>query len=336
MIIIRVDFLFLGLKKSSHLISSHPDDVFRPSLKERTVWIRAGLAVDCRGETLDTPELLTPKALFIQLRHCLESVGVLHFQPVSVTRSGHWADRRWRKWYWHYQASVRRCVKCAHGPVTDIFTWIYHLVAPHAFFCLGSPLTTLLKEKKKKLSPVAISFYLGTFAQTGMLACKTWAPLFLSLCGTLHPGSLLCHSSVAAWLTTLLAICNIFIWNLSYSTLYLLWSEHQLQPSCRFQHVESHICNFLSVAIMFFSLHSVIKSRFWVSWVWVSVVPTARCIFHVWLQEAWPCNRVTHQHSQEYCKHFKTEGSTTSDISQTESMIRTLCTEGIKYTVDIC
>lgn len=151
------------------------------------MWIKASLAdleADCRGETLDTPELLTPGALFIQLQHC-QCVGVLHFQTVSVTRSGRRADRRWRKWYWHYQASVRRCVKCAHCPSDrDVFTWIYHLVLHHMPFSVCThPFPTFAKQPKNMLFPVAISFYLGTFAKTGMLACQTWVPLFCPCVG---------------------------------------------------------------------------------------------------------------------------------------------------------
>lgn len=44
------------------------------------------------------------------------------------------------------------------------------------------------EQPKNMLFPAAISFYSGTFAQTGMLAFQTWVPLFLSLRGTLHSG----------------------------------------------------------------------------------------------------------------------------------------------------
>lgn len=73
------------------------------------------------------------------------------------------------------------CVRCAHSlSDRDLFTRLpLPGLAPRHFAA----------QPKNMLFPLAISFYLGAFAQTGRLAFQTWVPLFfLSLCGALHSG----------------------------------------------------------------------------------------------------------------------------------------------------
>lgn len=77
------------------------------------------------------------------------------------------------------------CVECAHG-LRDLF---YMDTSLGRITCLLlSGLATLLSSLKICCFLFPISFYLGTFAQTGMLAFQTRVPLFVSLCRALHSG----------------------------------------------------------------------------------------------------------------------------------------------------
>ncbi len=132
---------------------------------------------------------------------------------------------------------------------------------------LLSGLATLLKSLKICCFLFPISFYLGTFTQTGLLAFQTWVPLFLSLCGALHSGPCaVLHSSEAVQPESLLfwphAAYGV------YSTARSIYSVRSI--SC--------VCHIVNVDI----------SKFW-----FSVAASAQCIFHVWLQEAWPHKQST-------------------------------------------
>lgn len=222
-----------------------------------------------------------------------------------MTRSGHWADSWWRKWYWHYQANMWLAVSNV-ASVTEIFShghipWSHHmsfsvwLCAPHHF----------AKKPKNTLLPAAISFYLGTDKDVNISNTDS---TFLSLCVMLYSGP--CSVSLQSRVTVvfsspLLAICNIC--SLLHCMLCLLWDQQScLHCKCWHSSLHLSVCVKCGTEASFNSQsHQELIELF-----------VSECSRHDIR------NGTTHEHSQRKLMYTMTEGSVIS-----ESVIRTSSAE---------
>lgn len=197
--------------------------------------------------------------------------------------------------------------------VTEIFS--HHLVTSHAFFCMVSPLTTLLNSLKIccfLLQLVSIWGHLHNNVSLSDMGA-TFCPC-VRLC---IRALVLCHSSVAvlvllaAWITLLLGTC--YIWSLFNSMLYLLWYSNRrvcdVNVDVLISHLEvrlSHCFVLCSLGFLLMYVSATKKLSMTLSCTDNSPFFMSDCRRHDLI------NRATHQHSNI----SETEGSMTSDVSQ--------------------